>query len=345
MLHRDPRANDILVEMKKASFRMGEHTILSDITWSLKGNENWAVLGRNGAGKTKFLGLVRGDVWPSRNGGGRLYRVNGQKQASPIGFREHTRLVSAELLEQYKYFEWNFSVFYIVCTGFGETTYSYLPPNEAEKAKAREVLAFLNLDHLSERKFLTLSQGQAKKVLIARALVSDPKVLIFDECCDGLDSPSRRKMLDTIQKVAESGTQILYATHRTEELVPAITHALILKRGKIVKQGLRDEVLEERTKNFSLHCSLEADIRQPIPQRKSSYDYLLRLRNAVVSLKGEKLLKDLSWTIKPEENWAVLGGNGAGKTTLLKLLIGEFHPMPGEAFRGLRKKNPRRSGS
>ncbi len=166
---------EVLVELIDVSVRIGNSAVLSGVNWSLNAEENWAVLGGNGAGKTTFLNLIRGDVWPAPEHGRRLYHVNGTTKESPIGFRERTGLVSPELLDRYRREGWNLSGLEVVCTGFQGSPLLYDKPTRGQLGRCHEVLSSLGLEELADRRILSMSHGEAKKILIARSLCTDPR--------------------------------------------------------------------------------------------------------------------------------------------------------------------------
>jgi molybdate transport system ATP-binding protein len=316
-----------LVQLKGVGFRAGGKNILADISWSLLKGQNWAVLGGNGAGKTTFLRLVRGDIWPAPGDHHkRRYFPGGRAQASPLGFKQATGYVSSELLDTYKRREWNLSGFKTVCTGFWDTPLLYQQPVDWQLEQARRTLALMGVENLAEQSILTMSQGQAKKVLIARALVRKPSLLVLDEPCDGLDPASRDSLLNTLDAVAKSGTQLLYSTHRQDELVPATSHALILQGGVVAAQGELAEVLASPAAACFVPPAREETITPPPKPAGPTYDHLVRIKDAEVTLDGARVLKKFDWLIKPGQNWMILGPNGAGKTSLLKLLSGDYRP-------------------
>jgi len=189
------------------------------------------------------------------------------------------------------------------------------------------VLELLELGHLAERDILTMSQGQAKQVLIARALVSRPRLLVLDEPCEGLDAPSRQRLLAMLGKVAATGTQLLYATHRGGELVPGTTHALILERGAIKAQGPLEQVLAAGGAELAPPPIAKGYAPPLAPD--NGEPYLVRVEAPEVYVEHKLVLRGLDWEIAPGSNWLVLGPNGAGKTTLLRLLAGELRPALG----------------
>ncbi|MBU1742190.1 MAG: ATP-binding cassette domain-containing protein [Proteobacteria bacterium] len=311
-----------------AGLELGHQVLVSDLTWRLGPGENWAVRGDNGSGKTTLLRLVRGDLWPTTGPGTRTYFEKGRMSASPVGFKRRTGLVSPEFLVQYRRFGWNPTGLDAVCTGFSDTPLLYQEPGADQRRRAREIMARLGLGDLADRSMLEMSLGQAKKVLLARALVNDPVLLVLDECLDGLDAASRQTMLDVIQARAENGTQILFATHRTDELIPAMTHALTLRAGRIVDQGPLTAPESGPTPRFRMGRRAGAVAAGQGGAGRDG-DWIIRLENVTVAPEGRPILRGLDWTVAPGQHWAVLGPNGAGKTTLLKLLGGDYQPVTG----------------
>ncbi|MCB2228934.1 MAG: ATP-binding cassette domain-containing protein [Desulfarculaceae bacterium] len=335
-----PNIEPPLVELERVSCALGGTTLLHDLTWRLPQGQHWAVLGGNGAGKSTFLRLVRGELWPlpeSRQR--RRFLVDGRLTTSPLSFREHTSLVSSELLAQYQHKNWSLTGLEVVVSGLTGSHLLYSDPAPVQWERAQEVLARLELTHLAERDILTMSQGQAKQVLIARALVSRPRLLILDEPCEGLDAPSRARLLAMLGKVADSGTQLLYATHRGSELAPGTSHALILEQGRIAAQGPLDQVLASG--GVDLVPAAANQSATPAPPVDNGEPFLVRVEAPEVYVEHQLILRGLDWEIAPGSNWLVLGPNGAGKTTLLRLLAGELRPALGGSVawfgRGVRR--------
>ncbi len=314
-----------LVELHNVSVSQGRAVILSGINWTLSTGQNWAILGRNGAGKTTFLKLVRGDIWPAPNCGLRLFHINGAVRKSPIGFREKTGVVSSELLDTYKRNGRNVKGWDVVLTGFFDSAYLHQAPDAEQIARSREVIASLSIDDLIQRDFLSLSLGQAKRILIARAIVHRPRLLILDELGTGLDRESKKTIMEIVQRLTENGTQILCSTHIEEDLPSVVTHFLQLDEGKIVANGPKEEMpAAERKEPAELFTP-----RTPEHSAVSNGNPLITIKNVDVFRKGNPVLHRINWTIKPRENWAVLGRNGSGKTTLLRLISGDLAPAWG----------------
>ncbi len=314
-----------LVELHNVSVSQGRAVILSGISWTLSTGENWAILGRNGAGKTTFLKLVRGDIWPAPNCGLRLFHVNGAARKSPIGFREKTGMVSHDLLDTYKRNGRSVKGLDVVLSGFFDSTYLHQAPDAEQIARSKEVIASLNIEDLVEKEFLSLSLGQAKRILIARAIVHKPRLLILDELGAGLDTESKKTVMEIVQGLTENGTQILCSTHIEEGLPSVVTHVLRLDEGKIVGYGPKEEMPVAEGKEPARLFTL----RTPEHSAVSNGSPLITIKDVDVFRKGKPVLHRINWTIKPADNWAVLGRNGSGKTTLLRLISGDLAPVWG----------------
>jgi molybdate transport system ATP-binding protein len=327
-------SRNIVIELSQVSVRIGDAYILSNIDWTLRSGENWAILGHNGAGKTTFLSLVRGDIWPSPHCGRRLYHLNGKPQEGPIGFHEKTGAVSTDLLDRYRINGWNLTGVEVVCTGFNRTAFLYEKPTDSMLNRAEEVLAMLGLEDLSDRRILTLSFGEAKKILIARALVHKPDILFIDEFCAGLDAGSKDKALGLIQLVAEQGTQIICAAHNVEQIPDAITNLLTLESGRIIacgpmaKRSISTNIGPVKDTEHALEKT-----NMPKLEYATGEAPLIEIEKVDIALGGNCILKRIDWTVKDGENWALLGPNGSGKTTLLKLIVGEERPVWGGVIR------------
>ena len=230
-----------LVELNHADVSLQGSRILTGINWRLFPGQHWAVLGGNGSGKSTFLKLVRGEIWPEPGRDVRIYRLGDGEQRTAVGIKEHMPLVSPEAQDRYLQIEWTHRVQEVIYSGFAGTDYLFRKPAATPRAIASDLIRLLGVEDLLKRNVQELSTGELRRVLIARALVSRPKVLLLDEVCDGLDARARRKLLGTLESIARSGTQLIFTTHRDDELIPSLTHTLVLNQGRITFQGQRDE--------------------------------------------------------------------------------------------------------
>ncbi len=311
--------------------RLGGVSVLSGIDFALREGVSWGILGPNGSGKSTLLGLLRGDVWPHYDGGGRrVFHLGAGPEESPIGVRVRIGLVSPELQQEYVRRDWALPVEAAVRSGFTDTVWPPEAATEVQVARVEEVLSTLGVAHLAGRSMLELSSGEARKVLLARALVGRPRLLFLDEPCHGLDAPSRASFLALVSRVAREGTPLVLATHRHGELVPEITQVAVLHGGRILAQGPREAVL----RRHALPVAAAAGERPPSPAPRRAPGNapgrtLVSIENADVRVEGKEVLHGLTWKVRAGESWAVVGPNGAGKSTLLRLVVGDEQAMPG----------------
>jgi molybdate transport system ATP-binding protein len=308
-----------LVRLEGVDVALGGKTILRGINWELLPGEHWAIVGRNGSGKSTFLKLVRGELWPAPNRGKRTYFFDGREQSrSAAGVKERISVVSPELQERYLQQEWRLAAGDVVLSGLANTEYLYIKPTRADREHADALAEVLGITKLLHRNVQQLSTGELRKVLIARALAGCPAVLILDEVCDGLDVGSRQALLGAIDCVAQRGTQILYATHRLEELIPSVKNVLEIENGQIARRA-----------RVNQPPMADRDGKKTLREGHSSGKVLIDIRDADVYLERKRVLHQINWRLRENEHWAVVGANGAGKSTFLKLIIGDIHPAAG----------------
>ena len=294
--------------------------LLRGLRFDLLPGEHWAVLGANGAGKSTFLRLVRGDMAPD-DPRTRLYRLDGEGQSGPIGLRQRMALVSAALQDFYVTSESGATALEVVLAGFFDAPLLYEEPDPELRQRALAALKDLDAMDLAGRPMRTLSQGQARRVLLVRALVTEPDILLLDEFLDGLDAASRAATLELLERAGERAT-LLCAAHRVEDLPGCVQRALVLDQGRVRDQGPAAEVLAR----YAAAGEAAEPQRWPLTPSRPREEVLLRIQDADVDLDGIRALSGISWEVRAGENWAVLGKNGAGKSTLLRLVLGLEHP-------------------
>lgn len=229
-----------VIEIENVSFRRGTLELLHQINWTIRKGEHWALLGLNGSGKTTLLNIITGYQWPTSGKISVLGHPFGETDLREL--RQSIGWVSSSLQEKLYAGDAAQSV---VISGKFATIGLYDKPTDEDFSMARHHMESLNCLHLWDREYRTCSQGEKQKLLIARALMSRPALLILDEPCNGLDLFSREKLLQSIQDLArrEDSPTLIYVTHHTEEIVPMFSHTLLLRSGAIFESGQTKELL------------------------------------------------------------------------------------------------------
>jgi molybdate transport system ATP-binding protein len=318
-----------LIRLEKVDVILDGTRILRDINWRLRPGQHWAILGANGSGKSTLLRLIRAELWPAPGRGRRLYAFDGDERATAVGIRRRIALVSPELQQRSMRREWRLTGLQVIHSGFQGGDYAYETVTSAQRRHAERIIRLLGIGNLRQRYAEELSTGELRKILIARALASAPRVLVCDEICDGLDAAARAGLLRLLERVARNGTQLLYATHRAEEIIPSITHRLILERGRIAKCGrVVPGLAGIRPAPAEKNSPPARTIHRPAAGTLGART-LIRIQRANVFLGRRRVLRAIDLEIRSGQHWAIVGPNGAGKSTLLKLMIGDVHPATG----------------
>jgi molybdate transport system ATP-binding protein len=313
-----------LIELRDVDVALNGTVVLRGLNWSLRRGEHWMVAGRNGSGKSTFLRLLRGEVWPAPNRGERIYRLDGTTQMTAIEVRRHVALVSPEIQERYLREDWRMTGRDVIETGFAQSDMLYVPLTRGQKQEVNRLAAQFGIVPLLSRDMQTLSTGELRKVLIARAVVGKPALLLLDEVCDGLDAAFRSELLLMLEMIGRNGTQIIYTTHRADEPLSIITHAAELSEGQLSKSERLNSPLVPMPRVMQPRTSKRKEF-----QGVRSGKPLIRISKADVFLDRIKVLHGIDWELHPGEHWVVLGRNGAGKSTFLKLVASDLYPAFG----------------
>ena len=233
----------LIIHVTAVSFVRDGKSILQDISWQIKKGEHWALVGANGSGKTTLLKIITGYEWPMSG----TVEVLGKKfgEVDLRELRKQIGWVSSDLQER---LQQNFSAEEVVLSGYFATIGLYDKSRKSLKTKAEGLMRFMGVSHVSDRPFPQLSFGEQKRVMIARALISDPNLLILDEPATGLDLKAREEFLPFIEELGKKkdGPTIIMTTHHIEEIMPVISHVIALKKGKVVKQGRKGEIVSDK---------------------------------------------------------------------------------------------------
>jgi iron complex transport system ATP-binding protein len=239
--------------------RRGENEILREVSWSVSPGERWVILGPNGAGKTTLIQVCAARMYPTSGRAfvltERLGRVDVSELRTRIGF------ASAVLGEQIPADE---TAVDVVLTAAWAVTGRWRERYDLwDESRATALLAALGVDLLAGRTFGTLSEGERKRVQIARALMPDPELLILDEPAAGLDVGAREDLVGRLGRIFQDphGPASILVTHHVEEIPPGTTHALLLREGGIVASGLIGDVITDAllTQAFGLPLTVTRD--------------------------------------------------------------------------------------
>jgi iron complex transport system ATP-binding protein len=230
-----------VLDLKGVTVRRGTTTILDEVDWQVNEGERWVVLGPNGAGKTTLLQILAARSHPTSGTadllGERLGRVDVFELRPRIG------LSSAALAERIPGHERVGDV--VLTAAYGVTGRWQEAYEEFDAQRAKDLLATFDAAHLVDRHYGTLSEGERKRVQIARALMTDPEILLLDEPAAGLDVAGREELVSVLSDLAtdDASPVLVLVTHHVEEIPPGFTHLLLMGQGRIQAAGPIEDVL------------------------------------------------------------------------------------------------------
>lgn len=246
-----------VLDLQSVTIVRGATTILDELSWTVREGERWVVLGRNGAGKTTLLQVASGRMHPTQGSvdvlGSRLGRVDVFELRPRIG------LSSAALAEQIPSGETVRDV--VLTAAYGMTGRWKESYEDVDEARASDLLTVFGVDHLANRWFGTLSEGERKRVQVARSLMADPELLLLDEPAAGLDLGGREELVGALAELARDHRSpvLVLVTHHVEEIPPGFTHALLLRAGKALAAGPLAEVLTAANLSAAFDLDLDLD--------------------------------------------------------------------------------------
>jgi iron complex transport system ATP-binding protein len=255
----------LILEIKNASLQRNGFYILKDINWNINKGENWAIIGLNGSGKTTLLKMITGYFFPSEGEmtvlGKKFGRVDLRELRKSIGWVSSSlqeALYRADTVEE------------IVLSGKFASIGLYEKPDEQDMEKANDLIEQFELSGFNNRTYYTLSQGEKQKVIVARALMCSPELLILDEPCAGLDIFARENFLLLIENITniERAPTLIYVSHHIEEIVPAFQFILLLQKGKIHSAGKKGVILTESNLHDFYGRKINIDWENGRPQIK-----------------------------------------------------------------------------
>jgi len=322
-----------LVSLLGVAARKYNTTVLSDIDWHIERGTHWAVIGPNGSGKTILLDVIAGK-WPVSQGK-ISYELDGpMRQAIELVSNDYSfnRIVSAGA----EYYQQRFHAYeserapsvrailtnQLKPVGTVNENSVQLAPTTVSDEELNNVASFLSITDLLDHPFVTLSNGETRRMLLAKSLLKKPEILILDNAFSGLDVHSREVLRNALSGLSQSGVTIIMATTATE-IPPCITHVLELEEGHISGIFSVPEYkteLESHTHNPKPDPGKLAQFGNP---HHVDFAYAIDLRDINVRYNEEPILENVNWKIAKGEKWALSGPNGSGKSTLLSIITAD----------------------
>ena len=305
------------IEYKKACIRFNDTFSLTDIDWSLKTGQNWAILGASGSGKSALAA--------SLDGTGELTSgtITGlSRNTGVVSLGSQAELIARELLRD------DSDITDTINDGTPVT--ELLDEVSLDQALQKKLVNIFGLEPLLNRAFRKLSTGETRKVLITRALTSKPEMLIIDGPFEGLDQQTVPLLRDILHQVA-SETPMVLVINRLDELPEFVTHAAYLEKGRLVAtiQTSDQAAMNLIAQHFHLKTS-DISIPKAIPGETvaalNAKDPLVNINKASIRYTDNLVFENLDWRIEPGQHWQLTGPNGSGKTCLLNLITGD-HPQ------------------
>jgi iron complex transport system ATP-binding protein len=234
-------ARHALLSLNRVTVMRGERAALEDVTLRIEAGEHVCILGPNGCGKSTLIKTITRECYPLANEGSAI-SILGRERWNIFELRSLLGIVSPDLLTSCTTDATGRDV---VLSGFFSSTriFPHHSPKAELVARTNAALERLGIAHLADRSVANMSSGEAKRTLIARALVHDPQTLLFDEPSNALDIGAQVQLRETMRQLAQSGLGILLVTHHVAEIIPEIERVVLLRKGHIVGDGPKDEML------------------------------------------------------------------------------------------------------
>jgi iron complex transport system ATP-binding protein len=237
------RQTKVILEISNLRIQRDGVVILDDANWRVERGQHWVILGANGSGKTSLLSALTGYLMPTSGEIFLLGKIYGQSDWREL--RKKIGIVSSSVRQMMADDE---PALETVASGKYAMIDFWGKVSRAEKSQALKLLRQVECEYLAGRSWRVLSQGERQRVLIGRALMAKPRVLILDEPCAGLDPAAREHFLQFIQRLGQkkNSPTLVLVTHHVEEIMPVFSHLLVLKNGKVLAAGEKSSLLKTK---------------------------------------------------------------------------------------------------
>ena len=314
------------ITLENISVRIGDQWAVRGLSWQIYTGQNWVIWGPNGAGKTTLARALTGDAPVVQ---GRIQRHYAQDPALAGVPLRIAAVCPDQRQDLYNRQRWLDEMAH-----FSGRTDLLLPasqvlPLETDQAAQAEIANLLGLKTILDKPVSALSAGEQCRLLIARALCKQPRLLILDEPFNGLDADAQTQLHAILNRLGRAGVQMVLITHRPEEIASAFTHLLHLEDRSATWQGLVADFFKTKPRGGADRPPVppiapQADIAKPdCAKTEPTRTPLIHMNDVHVRYGPCQVLSGISWTVFAGENWALTGPNGAGKSTLLKLITGD----------------------
>jgi len=231
-----------LLALNRVTVMRGEHTALRDVTLRVDVGEHVCILGPNGCGKSTLIKTITRECYPRYSGNGAGLRIFGQESWNVFDLRAMLGIVSNDLMQACAR---DISGREAILSGFFSSIGIW--PNHhvtaAMRTKTDEILTLLEVSHLADRNVDEMSSGEARRILIGRALVHDPKALVLDEPTASLDPHATHELRGILRKLAQSGTSMIVVTHHLPDIIPEVDRVILIKKGRVLRDAAKREAL------------------------------------------------------------------------------------------------------
>ena len=230
-----------IIDFQNVTVFQGRNKVLDDFSLTIDESQSTVILGPNGSGKTTLLKLLNRELYIVEEKNSSL-KILEKDRWNVDELRSNLGVVSQHL--QYGYSSSAIGL-YVVLSGFysSDGIWQHQEFDESKLDRAKEVMDLLSITHLKDREFSTMSTGEQRKFLLARSLVNDPAVLVFDEPTSGLDMSTCFQYLEIIRELISMGKKVILVTHHIHEIPPEVTRVILLKEGRVIEDGDKDQIL------------------------------------------------------------------------------------------------------
>ncbi|MDC0181564.1 ATP-binding cassette domain-containing protein [Candidatus Thioglobus sp.] len=230
-----------IIDFQNVTVFQGRNKVLDDFSLTIDESQSTVILGPNGSGKTTLLKLLNRELYVVEEKNSSL-KIFEKDRWNVDELRSNLGVVSQHL--QYGYSSSAIGL-YVVLSGFysSDGIWQHQEFDESKLDRSKEVMDLLSITHLKDREFSTMSTGEQRKFLLARSLVNDPAVLVFDEPTSGLDMSTCFQYLEIIRELISMGKKVILVTHHIHEIPPEVTRVILLKEGRVIEDGDKDQIL------------------------------------------------------------------------------------------------------